>query len=77
MAPEHLKLAAVAFALLSLVLLVLAARAWLGSRAEPTAGAAERSPWRGRLILLSVSLLLLGTLWGLAEAGGWSRDRAL
>ena len=43
-------------------------------------GEAEaRSGWRGALILFTVSLLVLGSLWGLAGAGAfaWQRDRVL
>ena len=77
LAPEHLEIAAVAFAVLSVVLLVLGAGTLLRPRAEAAVDASERSPRRGGLILLSVSLLLLGGLWGLADAFDWGRDRAL
>jgi hypothetical protein len=71
------KLAAVAFALLSVICFVWAASDWGSLRRESPADPDERSPFRGRLTLLVVCLLLVGALWGLAESFGWSRDRAL
>jgi hypothetical protein len=77
MAPEDLKLAAIAFAVLSVICLGWAASEWGKLRAESPAGPSERSARRGGLILLVASLLLLSVLWGLAGPFGWSRDRAL
>ena len=74
MAPEHLKAAAVALALVSLTLLALAAGDW-ESGGNPDADPPERAGCRGGVILLVVSLLVAGTLWALADSNGWSRDR--
>ena len=70
-------IAAIALAALSLVYLVAGVNALLGSRAEAAAEASAPSARRGGLILLTVSLLLLGGLWLLADALDWGRDRAL
>ena len=70
-------IAAIALAALSLVFLVAGVSALRGSRAEAAGEASAPSARRGGLILLTVSLLLLGGLWLLADALGWGRDRAL
>jgi hypothetical protein len=76
MAPEHAKLASIAFAVLSVICLAWAASEWGRLRADSSAEPSERSAGRGGLILLVVSLLLLSVLWGLAGPFGWSRDQA-
>lgn len=77
MAPEHLKLAAIGLAAVSVMSLAWAAREWRGPGGESPAEPAERSDRRGGVILLVVSLLVLGGLWALAEPMGWGRDRVL
>lgn len=77
MAPEHVKFAAVAFALVSVMCGVRAASEWGRQAGEPLAEPPERGERRGGPILLGVSLLLLGVLWGLAGTVGWGRDRTL
>jgi hypothetical protein len=76
-AAEHVKLAAIGFALLSIGCLGFAAKSWWRPRAERAAEHPEHSARRGGLILLAVSLLLLGALWALADTSAWGRDRAL
>lgn len=71
-----MRLLVIAFTLISLTCLVLAARAW-GDEEVPAPGRAERSRWRGGLMLMGISLLSLAGLWLGAEAFGWGRDRAL
>lgn len=68
---------AIAFALLSLALLVAAAWDWTSGPRQRSDGAPERSGWRGALVLSAVSLLLVGTVWAVAAEVGWPRDRAL
>jgi hypothetical protein len=75
--PQQMKVAASAFGLLSLTLLVVAARQWSSDRVEPDAGPPARSSWRGNLILFAVSIVFLGGLLALAGTLGWSRDRVL
>jgi hypothetical protein len=75
MAAEQVKLAAIPFALLTIICLAWAASDW--GTAQSAGEPPERTPWHGRLILLLVSLSLLVVLWGLALPLGWSRDRAL
>jgi hypothetical protein len=75
--PGQTKAAAIALGLLSLTLLAVAAGQWSSDRPVADDGAATRSPWRGNLILLGISVLLLGGLLLVAEELGWSRDRVL
>ena len=75
--PTHLKLTAIAFALLSLTLVAAAAWEWMSRRADHAADPSERHGWHGRLILFAISVLVLGSLCAVAAAAGWSRDRAL
>jgi len=71
-------LGAIAFAIVSLLCLVLAAREWSRSRAPATdQPAAPASAWSEGAILLVVSLAWLGGLWVMADLFGWNRDRAL
>jgi hypothetical protein len=77
MTPEQLKVAAIAFGLLSLTLLVVAARQWSSDRVEPEVDAEAQSGWRGNLILFGVSVAILGGLLGLSHELGWNRDRVL
>ena len=77
MALEQLKPVAVALAIVSLSLLALTASEWSSGPAKPDAETGARSGRRGGLILFTVCVLLLGTLWGLAGAFGWERDRVL
>jgi hypothetical protein len=77
MTPGHLKAAAIAFALLSLTLLAVAAGQWSSDRAGIEAAPEARGAWRGNLILFVVSLGLLGGLLGLSYELGWNRDRVL
>ncbi len=77
MAPEHVKLAAIAFTVVSVISLGLAVREWGRSAAGSPPELSERSARRGGLILLVVSLLLVIMLWGLAQPFGWGRDRTL
>ena|SRR5438105_3712118 len=77
MTPGHLKAAAIAFALLSLTLLAVAAGQWSSERVELEAAPEARSGWRGNLILVAVSLVILGGLLGLSYELGWDRDRVL
>jgi hypothetical protein len=76
MTPGQLKVAAIAFGLLSLTLLAIAGRQWSSDRTVD-AGPPARSGLRGNLILFAVSLALLGGLLVLAAEVGWSRDRVL
>jgi hypothetical protein len=71
-----MRLLVIAFTLISLTCLVLAARAWGGEEVSAPVRA-ERSQWRGGLILMGISLLSLAGLWLGAEAFGWGRDRVL
>jgi hypothetical protein len=66
----------VAFALLGLLFLALAAQEWLSPRVERRAGL-QPAAWRGGVILLVMSLLSLAALLGAARLFGWNRDRAL
>jgi hypothetical protein len=75
--PGQMKVAAIAFGLLSLTLLAVAVRQWSSDRVVPDAGPPARSGWQGNLILLAVSLALLGGLWVLGAELGWNRDRVL
>jgi hypothetical protein len=75
--PQQLKVAAIAFGLLSLALLATAARQWSSDRIEPDAGPPARSGLRGGLILFGVSVVFLGGLLGLSHQLGWNRDRVL
>ena len=68
---------AIAFALLSLALLVAAAWDWTSGPRQRPDSTSERSGWRGALVLSAVSLLLVGTVWVAAAETGWPRDRAL
>ena len=77
MAPEHLKPAVVTLAIISLTLIALVATEWFSRSADMDRGAEARSGWRGALILFTVSLLVLGSLWGLTAAFAWQRDRVL
>jgi hypothetical protein len=77
MTPGHLKAAAIAFALLSLILLAVAAGEWSSNRVEPEAVPQSRRGWRGNLLLFAVSLAILGGLLGPSRELGWSRDRVL
>jgi hypothetical protein len=73
----QVKVAAIAFALLSLALLVAAARDWTSGPADPSAAPSEPSGCRGGLILLGVTGVLVGGVWLVAPSMGWARDRAL
>ena len=77
MTPGHLKAAAIAFALLSLTLLAVAAGEWSSDRAEPEAAPEARSGWRGNLTLFAISLAILVGFLGLSRELGWNRDRVL
>jgi hypothetical protein len=71
-------LAVVAFAVVSVLCLFLAAREWGGSRAQAgDAASGTASTWPGGAILLVVSLVWLGGLWVTADLFGWNRDRTL
>jgi hypothetical protein len=71
-------LGAVAFAVVSLLCLALAAREWTRSRA-PAADHASGADagWPGGVVLLVVSLVWLGGLLVMADLFGWNRDRTL
>jgi len=71
------KLAAYALALVSLTLFVLAAGEWPVRPPESDSDHPARAGWRGGVILLAVTLLLIGTLWATAAELGWNRDRVL
>lgn len=77
MSPTHLKVTAIACAVLSLGLVAAAAREWVSRRADYAADPSKRRDWHGRLMLSAVSVLVLGSLWAAAAAAGWSRDRTL
>jgi hypothetical protein len=68
---------AIAFALLSLTLLVAAARSWRSPRADQAGTEPNRSGLRAGLILFAVTGALFGSLWVGAAGMGWPRDRAL
>lgn len=74
MAPEHLKVTALALALVSLTLFALAATDLMGGEARP-AEERPRAGWRGGLVLLVVSFIVCGLLWSVSRVEGWSRDR--
>ena len=66
----------IAFTLISLTCLVLAARAWRSEEVSaPVQG--DRGQGRGGLILAGITLLSLAGVWAGADAFGWGRDRAL
>jgi hypothetical protein len=71
-------LAAVAFAIVSLLCLALAAREWGRSGAPGNDRAAPgTSAWSEGAVLLVTALGWLGGLWVLADLFGWNRDRTL
>jgi hypothetical protein len=69
-------LGAIAFTVVSLLCLYLAAREWSRSGA-PAAEARSDSVWPGAVVLLVVSLVWLGGLLVVADVFGWNRDRTL
>ena len=77
MAPEQVKLAAIILALVSVILFLGAAIVWGNRGAVASPEPPGRGAGRGAAILVTVSLLVLGGLWGLAEPAGWGRDRTL
>ena len=79
MNPGHLKLAAIAFALLSLGLLTVAVVEWTSRRGEPRISSRPTShgSWSSGLILFAVALVTVGVLLACAAVAGWPRDRTL
>jgi hypothetical protein len=75
--PEHLRTAAIVFAMVSVVLLALAVRQWSAPASE--AGSDDRPPkrWQGNLLLFLLSIGLVVSVMVAAELVGWNRDRAL
>ena len=70
-------LGALAFAVVSLLCLLLAAREWARSRAPADSAPDTASGWPGGVVLLVVTLTLFGGLWVMADVLGWNRDRTL
>jgi hypothetical protein len=71
------KAAAIACALLSIVLLAATLKGWGSGQNEGEAQSSEQSGWRGGLVLFTVCLLVVASLWVIAADGGWPRDRTL
>jgi hypothetical protein len=59
------------------VLAVLAGNEWSQPPARPERVDSERSGFAGALILLLVSFLSVGLLYGFSSTFGWPRDRTL
>ncbi len=77
MTPEQLRAAAIGLALLTVVLLGLAAKDWLAPTTGKESDSVERSGCQGGLILFLVSILLVGAILVTADLAGWNRDRAM
>ena len=75
--PEHLRIAAITMALVSVVLLALAVGGWPGRDTEGESDSARRYGWRGNVLLFLISIGLVGSLWAVAAVVGWNRDRTL
>jgi hypothetical protein len=76
-APEHLRIAAIVFAMVSLVLLALAVRQWSAPPSEGPSDERARNRWQGNLLLFLLSIGLVVSVLLAAELAGWNRDRAL
>ena len=70
-------LAAIGFAVVSVVFLAWAVREWSRPTPDSPVKPADQGGRNGGGVLLLVSLLVLGGLWGLAGPMGWGRDRTL
>ena len=70
-------MAAIVFAMVTVVLLAVAVRQW--SAPPPEAGSDEsaRNRWQGNLLFFLLSICLVVSVLLAAEVAGWSRDRAL
>ena len=77
MAPEHLRVAAIIVALLSIGFFVVALARWPASGGERESDLRSRHGWSGGLLLFSISIGLVATLLAVAGAAGWNRDRTL
>ena len=76
MAPEQLKVTAIALTVVSLTLFAVAANDFSSPEAPARDPAPdERAGWRGSLTLLALSLGVSALLWGAARARGWNVDR--
>jgi hypothetical protein len=75
--PEHLRIAAIVFAMVSVVLLAVAVRQWSAPPSEGGSDARARNRWQGNLLLFLLSIGLVVSVLLAAELAGWNRDRAL
>ena len=76
-APEHLRIAAIVFAMVSVVLLAYAIRPWSAPPSEVGSDERARTRWQGNLLLFLLSIGLVVSVLLAAELAGWNRDRAL
>jgi hypothetical protein len=76
-APEHLRIAAIVFAMVSVVLLAYAIRQWSAPPSEVGSDERARNRWQGNLLLFLLSIGLVVSVLLAAELAGWNRDRAL
>jgi hypothetical protein len=76
-APEHLRIAAMVLAMVSVVLLAVAVRQWSAPPSEAGSDERAQNRWQGNLLLLLLSIGLVVSVLIAAELAGWNRDRAL
>jgi hypothetical protein len=76
-APEHLRIAAIVFAMVSVVLLAVAVRQWSAPPSEAGSDESAQDRWQGNLLLFLLSIGLVVSVLLAADLAGWNRDRAL